>query len=70
MATKESSKIPGIEEILADSAEVQLATFNAGIEFWSKWVKQTTALSKNLEQKLNTFKNNPNKSCPIKSQLL
>lgn len=65
MATKESSKMPGIEDILTDTAEVQLATFNAGIEFWSKWVKQTSALSKNIEKNLNAFKNNPNKSTDI-----
>lgn len=65
MATKESFKIPGIEDVLTDTAEVQLATFNAGIEFWSKWVKQTTLLSKNLEKNLNNFKNSPNSSADI-----
>lgn len=65
MATKKSSKTSGIEDILTDTAEVQLATFNAGIEFWSKWVKQTTKLSKNMELNLNGFKNNPDKSADI-----
>ncbi len=65
MATKKSSNTAGIEDILADSAEIQLATFNAGIEFWSKWVKQTTQLSKNMELNLNNFKNNPDKSADV-----
>ena len=65
MANNESSKSSGIEDILMDTAEVQLATFNAGIEFWSQWVKQTTQLSKNLEQKLDTFKKNPNKQADV-----
>ena len=65
MVTKASSSMPGIEDILTDTAEVQLATFNAGIEFWTKWVKQTTQLSKNLEQNLDEYKNNPAKSAEI-----
>lgn len=65
MATKATSSMPGIEEILTDTAEVQLATFNAGIEFWTNWVQQTTQLSKNLEQKLNDYKQNPSDSAQI-----
>ena len=65
MAVKESMKMLGIEDVLTDTAEVQLATFNAGIEFWTQWVKQTTQLSKNLEQNLNSFKANPEKSADI-----
>lgn len=65
MASKASSSIPGIEEILTDTAEVQLATFNAGIEFWTNWVRQTTVLSRNLEQNLNNFKKDPGNSSEI-----
>lgn len=69
MASKESSSIPGIEDILTDTAEIQLATFNAGIEFWTKWVSQTTQLSKNLETHLNNFKSNPSKSADVLLQI-
>ncbi len=65
MAFKQSSKSSGIEDILTDTAEVQLATFNAGIEFWSQWVKQTTQLSKALEKKLDTFKKKPDKPADV-----
>ena len=69
MASKESSNIPGIEDILTDTAEIQLATFNAGIEFWTKWVNQATQLSKNLEKQLNSFKSNPSKSADVLMQI-
>ena len=65
MAVNKSSKSFGIEDILTDTAEIQLATFNAGIEFWSQWVKQTTQLSKALEKKLDTFQKNPDKKADI-----
>ncbi len=65
MAVNQSSKSSGIEDILTDTAEVQLATFNAGIEFWSQWVKQTTQLSKTLEKKLDTFKKKPDKPADV-----
>jgi hypothetical protein len=59
MATERPTLSFGIEDILIDTAEAQLATFNAGIEFWSQWVNKTTQLSKNLESKLESFKGNP-----------
>jgi hypothetical protein len=59
MTTKSSTTL-GIEEILTDTAEVQLASFNAAIEFWSQWVGQTSRLSKSIEQRLESFKTNPN----------
>ena len=65
MATERPTLSAGIEEILTDTAEVQIATFNAGIEFWSQWVKQTTQLSKNLESKLESFKGNTDKPVEI-----
>lgn len=65
MAVNQSSKSSGIKDILTDIAEVQLATFNAGIEFWSQWIKQTTQLSKTLEKNLDTFKNNPDKPADV-----
>ncbi len=65
MAVNQSSNSSGIEDILTDTAEIQLATFNAGIEFWSQWVKQTTHLSKTLETKLDTFKKNPQKPADV-----
>jgi len=65
MAVNQSSKSSGIEDILMDTVETQLATFNAGIEFWSQWVVQTTQLSKTLEEKLDTFKKNPGKPADI-----
>ena len=65
MAVNKSSKSFGIEDILTDTAEIQLATFNAGIEFWSQWVKQTTQLSKTLEKKLDSFKKNPDKPADV-----
>jgi len=58
--TAKSSATLGIEDILTDTAEVQLASFNAAIEFWSQWVHQTTQLSKSIEKKLDSFKSNPN----------
>ncbi len=65
MAVNQSSKSSVIKDILMDIAEVQLATFNAGIEFWSQWIKQTTQLSKILEKNLDTFKKNPDKPADI-----
>jgi len=65
MAANDSSKSTGIEDILTDAAEIQLATFNAGIEFWSEWVKQTTQLSKTLEKKLNAFKKDPDSQTDV-----
>ena len=65
MAVKQSSKSSGIEDIIMDTVEIQLATFNAGIEFWSQWVVQTTQLSKTLEKKLDTFKKNPDKPADV-----
>lgn len=65
MAVNQSSKSSGIEDIIMDTVEIQLATFNAGIEFWSQWVVQTTQLSKTLEKKLDTFKKNPDKPADV-----
>ena len=65
MAVNQSSKSSGIENILMDTVEIQLATFNAGIKFWSQWVVQTTQLSKTLEKKLDTFKKKPNKPADV-----
>jgi hypothetical protein len=65
MATKQSASLLGIEDILTDTAEAQIAAFNAGIEFWSQWVSQTTQLSKSIETKLDSFKRNPVQSVDL-----
>lgn len=68
MATKSSTTL-GIEDILTDTAEMQLASFNAAIEFWGQWIQQTTHLSKSIEARLDSFKNNPNQPIDLLTEI-
>ncbi len=59
MADKKSSQNLGINKLLIDAAEVQLATFNAGIKFWSQWAEHTSKISESLSKRLQDLRSNP-----------
>ncbi|HEY6976807.1 MAG TPA: hypothetical protein VH396_11005 [Chitinophagaceae bacterium] len=48
-----------IREVLIESAKIQVAAMNAGIEFWKNWVNQASEYSRDLSDQLfNITKNN------------
>ena len=55
-----------IREVLVESARVQVAMMNAGIEFWKAWVNQASEFSRSInEQLMNTTQNNTNQDAVI-----
>ncbi|UCH64121.1 MAG: hypothetical protein JSU77_06800 [Fidelibacterota bacterium] len=59
MAQEKSSKETGIQEVLMDAVEVQLAAFKAGIDFWGGWVKVATEFSNETSKRLGKIRSNP-----------
>lgn len=58
-----------VQRLMTDAAEYQLAALNAGLGFWTGWVKETAAYSKTAERSLARLRTNPDNSNKILIEL-
>lgn len=59
MAKKTPTSDENFNEVIIDAATIQLASFNAGIEFWSRWLEEATELSDTWRKGLQDFIKDP-----------
>jgi hypothetical protein len=65
MAQRKRTAESDLRDILIDTAEVQLATINAGIEFWGAWLEQATEFSRIAGEGLDAIRENPDDSADV-----
>lgn len=64
--TQQQTPRETIEEVLRETAVVQLAAFKAAIDFWDEWVKHASTFNEETLQRLLKIEADPSKA----SQLL
>lgn len=69
MAKQVMPEAAAVQRLMTDAAEYQLAALNAGLQFWTAWVKETAAYSKTAERSLGRLRTNPDDSNKILIEL-
>jgi len=65
MVRNRSKQRANIEQFLIEAAEVQLAAFDASIDFWTKWLAESLKISSVLSKGLKDVKSDPDNSGKI-----